>query len=114
MKGKIKKFYEEHKSECIIAGATGLFVVGSLVGWKICCKANGLKLGRCVIINDHMNEVLCNALDLYKDGSSGFCITTDEPIKIDNLGKLSDIAKDFGFNMSQELTHFIAIGKPLK
>lgn len=114
VKEKVKKFYEEHKTGCIVAGATGLVIVGEIIGWKCCCKTNCLKPGRVVITNDHINDTLKKAFDTYKDtGFSGFISHYDTPIRLDELGKLGELAKADGCIMEQELTHFIAIGKPL-
>lgn len=116
VKEKIKTFYNEHETTIKVVGVGTLTVVGSVVGWKLCEKFHGIKVGRVVVKNDMINCVLNNAIDTYKEsGCSHLVAWRDTPIKLSELGKLAELSGVVeGCKMDQELTHFILIGKPMK
>ena len=115
VKERVKGFYEEHKVACKAAGAAGLMAVGSVIGWKYCCKVSGWKPGRIVIKYDGYNRVISDALDTYKGLPSSVLAMYDRnrPIKLENMGELGDLAKEMGLDITQELTHIMAFGKPI-
>ena len=116
-KEKVKQFYEDHKALCIGVGVGSLIFVGEIIGWKCAYKANGLKRGRHVILHDDFNRVLADASKQYKGGKCSYFYTYNDigdSLKINELGKLADICDKAGYvHMDQELTHIIAIGKPI-
>ena len=117
MKGKVKKFYEDHKDGCRAVGIAGLVAAGEIIGWKLCCNAYGLKKGRNVITHDGFNHVINDAMKRYKaTGCSTFYAYNDanDSLKLSELGKLADLCREAGYvNMDQELTHIVAFGKPI-
>lgn len=116
MKGKVKQFREEHPDLCRAIEVGGLIAVGEIIGWKLCCEQNGFKKGRNVILDDDFNRVLNHSHETYKTtGCSKLWMHNglDKGLKLTELGKLADLCEEAGLNMEQELTHIIALGKPI-
>lgn len=115
LKEKVKGFYEEHKVACNVAGAAGLVVIGSVIGWKCCCKAKMPDMITKVVISDdgRLKPVIVDAFETYR-GKPVSCLGLYGygPIKLEDTGKIAEIAKEAGLNMSQELTHIIGFGLP--
>lgn len=114
VKERVKEFYEEHKLACNIAVGTGLIAIGSMIGWKYCYKVNGPDCIATAVLNDEMKHVLNHAFATYHGQFvSGLEFIGNEPIKLEDMGKLADVCREANCNMTQEITHIIGIGKPL-
>ena len=100
-----------------LLGGACLIAAGEIIGWKLCCSTYGLKKDRFVITNDNFNHVLHDAAKLYgTTGCSIFYAYNDlsDSLKLTELGKLTELCEKAGYvHMDQELTHIIALGKPI-
>lgn len=111
-KCKIKKFWEKHKENIMFAGSIGMIVIGSgLVGWKL--SRMTLPKGT-VKLEENTLKFLedCDAAYKGKRRRLNMTISCDNPIGIDDLGKLGEnFLKAEGTKPDQTYTHFLAIGE---
>lgn len=115
VKERVKDFYEEHKVACKVAGAAGLIAVGSVIGWKCCCKVYKHDIIAGLVLSNKGKAVLNDAFNTYNGKTiSGLEIWNPEPMKLEDMGILADIAREGNCNMTQKLTHIVAIGLPLE
>lgn len=111
-KEKIKNYWETNKKSICNGLAVGVcLTVGAFIGYEYFRK---VEIGnRVVVENENVNKILNDALEEYSKGMSVFAGRNDTPIKINELGELGELIKEFDAPDNADFTHFICIGKPI-
>ena len=116
MKGKVKTFLKEHKSDIItgIVVCAGGAIGGGIayhLGWTDCLKRTGIKSGDIIITDNKMINFFNDAVAAYPKGRKVNIGTIyDGAIPIEKLGELGERLKEIGAPDGCELTHFLVMG----
>lgn len=113
MKVKVKEFAQKYEKGLKIAGGAGLVILGSVVGWKACMSASGLKYGDAIIHNKDIVGLLADARGKYPHNTNVVLANLEEPLKMADLGSLGKQMMEEGCVDANGLTHFIMFGKGL-